>query len=108
MREDRILGNIHLNVAMKYARENFENKRMISKSLWNEILLYLSLQRQVYKGFEIIGIKKYSGKIIKVEFSENPGRVPEIDVNSSKKKFWNVGSIEELLEKMALFHIDNF
>ncbi len=108
VREDRILGNTHLNVATKYARENYERGRMISRSLWNEILLYLSMQRQVYKAFEMVGVKNYSGKVIKIEFSEEPRDEPKISVAPSKKGYWGVSTIEELLEKMALFHLENY
>ncbi|MGC8562511.1 MAG: KEOPS complex subunit Cgi121 [Thermoplasmata archaeon] len=108
IREDRILGNAHLNVAIRYVKENFETGRSISKSIWNEILLYLSLQRQVHKAFEIVGVKDYSGPIIKVENSSGRESLPVIEATEAKKRYWNVRSVEELLERMALFHIENY
>lgn len=108
IREDRVLGNTHLNVAIRYARGNFDRGNMISKTLWNEILLYLSLQRQVHKAFELVGVKKYEGKVIRVEFSDRKFSEPEIEETASKREFWNVGSVEELLERMALFHLENY
>jgi tRNA threonylcarbamoyladenosine modification (KEOPS) complex Cgi121 subunit len=108
IREDRVVGNIHLEVAIKYATANFENKRTISKSIWNEILLYLSLQRQVHRAFEIVGVKNYSGTVVRVEYSSTPKKKPQIDAGSSKMKYWGVKSVEELLERMALFHIENY
>lgn len=107
-REDRILGNIHLEVAIRYAHENYRKGRMISRSLWNEILLYLSLQRQVYQAFGIIGVKDYTGRVVKVEFSEKSVIAPEIAVTPVKWKYWGVKTEEELLERMAIFHLENF
>lgn len=108
IREDRILGNVHLDVAIKYVAENFETGRSISKSIWNEILLYLSLQRQVHKAFELVGVKGYSGRVIKVENSDRKQGIPVIEVTEAKKSYWKVRSIEQLLERMAIFHIDNY
>jgi tRNA threonylcarbamoyladenosine modification (KEOPS) complex Cgi121 subunit len=107
VREDRILGNSHIEVAEKYALENFSKGRMISKTLWNEILLYLSLQRQVKKAFVTMGVKNYSGKVIKIEFSDSSAVLPAITITASKKEYWGVKMVEELLEKMALFHLEN-
>ena len=92
---------------MKYAKENFESGKMISKSLWNEILLYLSLQRQISKAFGMVGVKNYSGTVVKVERSKTSKSLPRIDATTPKKKYWNVSSIEELLELMAIFHLEN-
>ena len=102
------MGNTHLNVALKYAGENADNGRMISKSLWNEILLYLSLQRQVHKAFDLVGVKNYSGRVVRVEHSDGRKGIPKIEANQKKKDFWGVNSMEELLEKMAVFHVDNY
>lgn len=93
---------------MKYALQNFTKGRMISKSLWNEILLYLSLQRQVNRAFEIVGVRNFYGNVLKIYFSDGHAKNPIIDVSEEKKRFWNVGTPEELLERMALFHMDNF
>jgi tRNA threonylcarbamoyladenosine modification (KEOPS) complex Cgi121 subunit len=81
---------------------------MISKSLWNEILLYVSLQRQVHKAFDLVGVKNYSGTVVKVERGNGQRRTPEISESQEKKNFWGVKSTEELLEKMAVFHVDNY
>lgn len=108
IREDRIVGNAHLNVAIRYAQENHQNGRMISKSLWNEILLYVSMQRQVHKAFDLVGVKNYSGKVVKVERGKESGRPPRILATQSKRDFWGVRTLEELLERMAIFHIENY
>lgn len=99
---------MHIDVAIKYAFSNYKRQKMISNSLWNEILLYLSLQRQVHKAIDIVGVKSYPGKVLKVEFSNGPVEAPVINVTPSKLKYWNVVNAEDLLEKMALFHIENF
>jgi tRNA threonylcarbamoyladenosine modification (KEOPS) complex Cgi121 subunit len=108
VREDRILGNAHVEAAERYALENFRNGRMISKTIWNEILLYLSLQRQVKRAFEIIGVKNYSGRVIKIGYLGSSTVLPEISITDSKKTYWGVTTPEEILEKMALFHLENF
>ncbi len=81
---------------------------MISNSLWNEILLYLSLQRQVHKAFEIVGVKGYSGRAVKAQFSDSANSNPAILITEAKLQFWGVQDAAELLERMALFHLDNF
>jgi tRNA threonylcarbamoyladenosine modification (KEOPS) complex Cgi121 subunit len=108
VREDRVIGNMHIDTAIKYALGNYRAGRMISKSLWNEILLYVSVQRQVHMAFELVGVKNFSGKVIRVSFSGGKEELPVIEVNGGKMKYWNVRSPVEILEKMALFHIDNF
>ena len=108
IREDRILGNVHLDVAIKYVTENFETGKSISKSIWNEILLYLSLQRQVHKAFGMVGVKGYSGRVVKVENSNSRMDPPIIEITDSKKNYWKVKSVEQLLERMAIFHIENY
>lgn len=45
IREDRLVGNIHLDAAIRYSISNYARERMITKSLWNEIIVYASLQR---------------------------------------------------------------
>lgn len=108
VREDRILGNIHLETAIKYALGNFKKDSMISRSLWNEILLYLSLQRQVHKAFEIVGVKNFSGKAIRVHYSREGQKVPVIEISNAKIEYWNVSRPEEILERMAIFHLENY
>jgi tRNA threonylcarbamoyladenosine modification (KEOPS) complex Cgi121 subunit len=108
VREDRILGNAHVEAAERYALENYRNGRMISKTIWNEILLYLSLQRQVKRAFEIIGVKNYSGRVIKIGYLGSSTVLPEISITDSKKTYLGVTTPEEILEKMALFHLENF
>lgn len=107
VREDRVLGNIHLNVAIRYAKSNLDSGRMISKSLWNEILLYLSLQRQVHKAFEMVGVKNYAGRVIEVGYSTGNTRRPKIEASPRKERYWGVRSVQDLLERMAIFHIEN-
>jgi len=105
IREDRILGNEHLDVAIMYALRNMEKGEMISRSLWNEILLYLSMQRQVHRALEMLGVKNYRGKVVVVE--EGSRDKINITISQEKKDFWGVSSGEELLERMALFHLEN-
>ncbi|MEM0312258.1 MAG: KEOPS complex subunit Cgi121 [Thermoplasmatales archaeon] len=107
IREDRVLGNKHLDLSIMYATENFRNGTMISRSIWNEILLYLSMQRQVHKSIEILGIKDFSGKVIVVKESKGIKAKPKIEITEEKKRFWGVRSVEELLERMAIFHLEN-
>ncbi|MEM0138817.1 MAG: KEOPS complex subunit Cgi121 [Thermoplasmatales archaeon] len=107
VREDRILGNEHLDLSIMYATENFRSGTMISRSIWNEILLYLSMQRQVHKSIEILGITDFSGKVIVVRESEGIEPKPKIEVTEEKKRYWGVRSVEELLERMAIFHLEN-
>ena len=99
---------MHLDVAIKYVTENFETGKSISKSIWNEILLYLSLQRQVHKAFGMVGVKGYSGRVVKVENSNSRRDIPVIEITDSKKSYWKVKSVEQLLERMAIFHIENY
>jgi len=109
LREDRIVGHIHLDAAMKYALMAFMRKRNISDSIWKEIMLYLSTQRQVGKAIEIMGIKNYTGKIVVLgekEFQWEK-KFKGIDINEEKLKFWGINSALEILTKMAEFSIEN-
>ncbi|MGC8645692.1 MAG: KEOPS complex subunit Cgi121 [Thermoplasmata archaeon] len=107
MREDRILGNMHVELAIMYATRNFDRGEMISRSIWNEIILYASMQRQIHRGFDLVGVKSYSGKVVVVEEDCGDEARPRIDVTDDKKRAWGVRSAEELLERMALFHLEN-
>ncbi|MEM0128285.1 MAG: KEOPS complex subunit Cgi121 [Thermoplasmatales archaeon] len=107
IREDRVLGNAHIDLAIAYATENYRRGTMISRSIWNEILLYLSMQRQIHRSIDILGVKNFSGKVIVVDVVSENGNKPRIEVTDSKKTFWNVSSVEMLLERMALFHLEN-
>lgn len=109
LREDRIVGYVHLDAAMKYALIAFMRKRNISDSIWKEIMLYLSTQRQVSKAIEIMGIKNYTGKIVVLGESEFPWekRFKSIDINDDKLKFWGINNPLEILTKMAQFSIEN-
>ena len=88
-----------------YALRNMEKGEMISRSLWNEILLYLSMQRQVHRALEMLGVKNYRGKVVVVK--EGSRDKINITISQEKKDFWGVSSGEELLERMALFHLEN-
>ncbi len=107
IREDRLVGSIHLEAAMRYAVGNYARNRMITKSLWNEIIVYASLQRQVKKAFELMGIKNYAGKIIIVGNEQMKGSDARISINNDKLAFWKINYPLEILERMALFHSEN-
>lgn len=107
MREDRVVGNLHVEAAIRYALRNFNKKRMITKSLWNEIIVYASLQRQVSKAFDQIGIKGYKGNVIVIGNIKVNGNEPHIKVTPEKLSFWNISDPLEILEKMAIFHSEN-
>lgn len=107
MREDRVVGNLHVEAAIRYALRNFNKKRMITKSLWNEIIVYASLQRQVSKAFDEIGIKGYKGNVIVIGNIKVNGNEPHIKVTPEKLSFWNISDPLEILEKMAIFHSEN-
>ncbi len=93
---------------MRYALSNYAKNRMISRSLWNEIMVYASLQRQVYKAFEIVGVKNYKGRIIVISDDENKNYNPKITINKEKLSYWNISDPLDILEKMAIFHTENF
>ncbi|MGC8547134.1 MAG: KEOPS complex subunit Cgi121 [Thermoplasmata archaeon] len=107
IREDRLVGNMHLDAAIRYALSNYARERMITKSLWNEIIVYASLQRQVKKAFEFMGVKNYTGKIIIVSSENLDGKDAKIGINNDKLTFWNIKDPLEILERMALFHSEN-
>ena len=54
-----------------------------------------------------MGVKGYSGKVIKVEYQEAGAAKPRIEITDDKLSYWKVKSTDELLERMALFHIEN-
>jgi tRNA threonylcarbamoyladenosine modification (KEOPS) complex Cgi121 subunit len=79
---------------------------MISKSLWNEIMVYASLQRQVSRAIAMLGVKNYSGKVIEVTEDCTNAKSATIEVNESKLRFWNLTDPLEILERMAVFHTE--
>lgn len=107
IREDRLVGNIHLDAAIRYAISNYARERMITKSLWNEIIVYASLQRQIKKAFEFMGVKNYTGRIIVVSNEDLDGMDANISINNDKLTFWKINDPLEILERMALFHSEN-
>lgn len=80
---------------------------MITKSLWNEIIVYASLQRQVSKSFDMLGIKEYNGNVIIVGDIEVKSKNISIKVTPEKLSFWGIKDQLEILEKMAIFHSVN-
>jgi len=107
IREDRLVGNIHLDAAIRYSISNYARERMITKSLWNEIIVYASLQRQIKKAFEFMGVKNYTGRIIVVSNEDLDGMDANISINNDKLTFWKINDPLEILERMALFHSEN-
>jgi len=107
IREDRLVGNIHLDAAIRYSISNYARERMITKSLWNEIIVYASLQRQIKKAFEFMGVKNYTGRIIVVSNEDLDGMDANISINNDKLTFWKINNPLEILERMALFHSEN-
>jgi len=107
IREDRLVGNIHLDAAIRYSISNYARERMITKSLWNEIIVYASLQRQIKKAFEFMGVKNYIGRIIVVSNEDLDGMDANISINNDKLTFWKINDPLEILERMALFHSEN-
>jgi len=107
IREDRLVGNIHLDAAIRYSISNYAREKMITKSLWNEIIVYASLQRQIKKAFGFMGIKNYTGRIIVVSNEDLDGMDANISINNDKLTFWKINNPLEILERMALFHSEN-
>jgi len=109
IREDRVVGEFHLEAAMKYAISSFIRKRNISDTIQKEILIYLSLQRQVFKAIDIMGIKNYTGKIIVIGEKEFPWdkKFRSLDITHEKLDFWGIKDPLEILTKMAAFHVEN-
>ena len=56
----------------------------------------------------MVGVKGYSGRVVKVENSNSRRDIPVIEITDSKKSYWKVKSVEQLLERMAIFHIENY